>query len=270
MANAASILGTDRRFTYRPWAGKSVQIAALAGVIWALATGVAAGWWALALLSYFATSCLGFAVCVHRGLCHRAFVMKPAVTRVLSLFAALGMTGSPMGWTGTHRTHHAHSDRPRDPHAPGDHGWWLLWTGPDLQIDWWRIRDMLRDPFQCWLHRYYFLVAAGWMLILAAIHPLALVFGFVIPAGLHVTTSNLSTILGHGHGYRNHDTRDGSTNNALLAVLTWGEGWHNNHHANPMRWSLSEKWWEVDPAALCIRLMTAAGLIDRQSFKVAA
>ncbi len=267
MADAASDFWTDRRFSYRPWAGKMVQIGALISVIWAISTGVVAGWWALTIISYFAISCLGYAICVHRGLCHRAFVMKVGVARLLSLVAAVGMTGSPMGWIGTHRTHHAHSDRPEDPHTPGDHGWWLLWTGPDLQIDWWRIRDMLRDPFQRWLHRYYFLVVAVWILILIAIHPLALVFGFLIPAGLHVTTSNLSTILGHGYGYRNHALQDKSTNNGILAVLTWGEGWHNNHHAHPMHWSLSERWWEVDPAGICIRLMAAAGLIVRQSLR---
>jgi len=188
---------------------------------------------------------------------------------MLSLFAALGMTGSPMGWIGTHRTHHAHSDKPDDPHSPEEHGWWLLWTGPDLEIDWWRIRDMMRDPFQRRLHRYYFLIAGAWVLLLLAIHPLALVFGFVIPAGVHVTTSNLSTILGHGYGYRNHETRDGSTNNAVLAALTWGEGWHNNHHANPRRWSLSDRWWEFDPAGFCIRVMTAVGMIERDSFREA-
>ncbi|MBF9058332.1 hypothetical protein HKCCSP123_03975 [Rhodobacterales bacterium HKCCSP123] len=260
---------TDRRFTYRAWTGKAAQLGALVGIAWALVAGVSSLWWAVAAVMYFAMSCLGYAICVHRGLCHRAFVMKPAVTRVLSIVAALGLTGSPMGWIGTHRTHHAHADRPEDPHAPGDHGWWLLWTGPDLEIDWWRIRDMLRDPFQRWLHRYYLLVPLTWALLLAVIDPRAVVFGFVIPAGVHVTTSNLSTILGHGHGYRNHDLRDGSTNNALLALLTWGEGWHNNHHARPTSWSLRERWWEFDPAGQIIRLMAATGLIERNSLRTA-
>lgn len=269
MPDNAKAMWTDRRFTYRPWAGKAVQVGGLAGVIWAIVEGVAAEWWALAFLSFFVTSCLGFAVCVHRGLCHRAFVMKKGVEQTLSLFAALGMTGSPMGWIGTHRTHHAHSDRPDDPHSPEEHGWWLVWTGPELDIDWWRIRDMLRDPFQRWLHRYYFLIAAVWILLLLAVHPMAVIFGFVIPAGVHVTTSNLATVIGHSYGYRNHETKDGSTNNWFLALLTWGEGWHNNHHANPRHWSLSENWWEIDPAGLCIRLMTACGMIERQSFREA-
>jgi stearoyl-CoA desaturase (delta-9 desaturase) len=259
----------DRRFIYRPWTGKVVQMSALASVIWAFAAAVPAQWYALTFLAFFATSCLGFAVCVHRGLCHRAFVMNPGTERALSVFATLGMTGSPMGWIGTHRTHHAHSDRPEDPHCPGKHGWWLLWTGPDLDIDWWRIRDLMRDPFQRWLHRYYLLIVGTWIVALFATDPLILIFGFLIPAGLHVTTSNLSTILGHGYGYRTFETNDGSTNNAILALLTWGEGWHNNHHANPMNWSLSVKWWEFDLAGLCIRLMTYMGLIDRQSFREA-
>lgn len=269
MKDAAAGVWKDRRFTYRPWVGQTVQIGSLICIVWAIFVGISAGWWLLAFGAYFVISCLGFAVCVHRGLCHRAFVAKPLVENVLSFCAAAGMTGSPMGWIGTHRTHHAHADRPDDPHAPEDHGWWLIWTGPDLKIDWWRIRDLLRSRFQRFLHRYYLVVIGVWIVCLAALHPLAVIFGFIIPAGLHVTVSNLSTILGHGYGYRNHDTKDHSKNCVWLAILTWGEGWHNNHHANPVNWSLSEKWWEVDLAGLCIRFMTAAGLIDRRSFREA-
>mgnify|MGYP000043911143 CR=1 FL=1 len=253
-------------FLPRLWIAQLVQLGGLIAVIWALAAGVSWPWWLLALASYFASSCLGMAIGVHRGICHRAFVMAKPLEKVFSVFAALGMTGSPLGWVGTHRTHHAHADTGEDPHSPDHHGWRLLWTGPDPEVEWWRMRDIIRDPFQRNLHRYYLLFVGAWVSLLALFDPLAVVFGFLMPASLQITVTNLSTILAHGHGYRNFETKDDSTNNTLIAVLTWGEGWHNNHHARPRDWNLKRRWWEVDIAGSCVRGLTAIGLIDRASF----
>ena len=257
---------TERFFEPRYWVAQVVQLGGAVMAVWAVATGVPVVWWLLALAVYFATCCLGMAVGVHRGICHRAFTLNRTAERVFSVFAAIGMTGSPLGWVGTHRTHHAHADTQDDPHGPKSHGWKLLWTGPDPRVEWWRMRDVLRDSFQRELHRYYLLVAGGWALILLLIDPMAVAFGFFIPASLQITATNLSTILAHGHGYRNYETRDDSTNNALIAVLTWGEGWHNNHHAHPRHWSVSKRWWEIDIAGWCVRALTAIGLINRNSF----
>ena len=257
---------SGRLFVPRLWAAQSVQAGGIIAAAWAIYADLPLAWWGLALLAYFAMSCIGMAVGVHRALCHRSFVLIKPLERLFSVFAALGMTGSPLGWVGTHRTHHAHADRDEDPHGPDQHGWSLLWTGPDPHVEWWRMRDMLRDPFQRLLHRYYLLVAGGYAVILLAIHPLAAVFGFLIPASLQITSTNLSTILAHGYGYRNYETRDGSTNNVLIAAMTWGEGWHNNHHAQPRHWSLSHRWWEVDIAGWCVRGLAAVGGIDRDSF----
>ena len=256
----------EKLFVPRLWIAQTIHVLGGLSVLWALWTGVQLGWWLFAIFCYFCTSCLGQAIGVHRGLCHKAFDLHPVAVRVFSVFAAIGMTGSPLGWVGTHRTHHAHSDVEGDPHGPHEHGWKLLWTGPDPHVEWWRMRDMLRSPFQRNLHRYYLLVIGGYVLVLAAIHPYAVIFGFVVPASFQITTTNLSTILAHGYGYRNFETKDDSTNNVLIALTTWGEGWHNNHHARPRHWSLSKKWWEVDIAGWCVRGLTFVGLIDRKSF----
>ena len=256
----------DRLFVPRLWAAQAVQAGALVGIVWALASAAPWGWWLLALGAYFAMSCLGMAIGVHRAICHKAFTLVRPLEMAFSVMGALGMTGSPLGWVGTHRTHHAHSDHEGDPHDPHSHGWHLLVTGPDPEVEWWRMRDMLRDPFQRWLHRYYLAVALAYAAALAAIDPLAALFGFVIPAGVQVTVTNLSTILAHGHGYRNVETRDDSTNNPLIAALTWGEGWHNNHHASPRHWSMARKWWEIDIAGWVVRLLAATGGIRRDSF----
>jgi stearoyl-CoA desaturase (delta-9 desaturase) len=106
---------------------------------------------------------------------------------------------------------------------------------------------------------------AAWATGLWLIDPLAMIFGFLIPAAAQITVTNLSTILGHGSGYRNFDTKDKSTNSALLAAITWGEGWHNNHHAKPRRWFFGVKWWEIDTAGLIIAGMIALHVIKRRS-----
>jgi len=255
-----------RSFEPRLWIAQSVQFGGAAMAIWAPLSRSGGGLWLFALVVYFATSCLGMAVTVHRSICHRAFKLHPMIERAFSVFAAIGMTGSPLGWVGTHRTHHAHSDAEGDPHGPEQHGWSLLWKGPDPFVEGWRVKDVLRDPFQRELHRYYLLVVGGWVALLVLIDPVLVVFGFLIPASLQITTTNLSTILAHGHGYRNYETKDNSSNNILIAVLTWGEGWHNNHHARPRDWSVSRRWWELDIAGWCVRGLAAVGLIDRDSF----
>ena len=256
-------------FVPRPEMFWIVQGGGLVAVVWALSFGdVAPAWWLLALVAYFASSCLGISITFHRALTHKSFKMAPALEKLCSFFGAMGATGSPLGWIAVHRTHHATADTHDDPHSPEYMGWRIMYTGPDPIFDWWRVRDLLRDPFQRNLHRYYLLVVAGWALALFAIHPLAMVFGFLIPGAAQITITNLSTILGHGWGYRNFDTRDHSTNNFLISMLTWGDGWHNNHHASPSSWTLRTRYWELDPAAWVIRLMVALGGIDRRSFAV--
>ena len=234
---------------------------------WAVGFGeVAPGWWLLALIAYFASSCLGIGITIHRAMAHKAFRMVSRLEMLFSFFGAMGATGSPLGWIAIHRTHHARADTDHDPHSPGRLGWRRLYRGSDQTFDWWRTRDILRDPFQRFLHRYYVLVVAGWAVALYAVHPLAMVFGFLIPGAAQITVTNLSTILGHGWGYRNFETRDESTNNALIAALAWGDGWHNNHHACPSNWTLKNRPWELDPTAWAIRLLVAVGGIDRRSF----
>ncbi len=225
-----------------------------------------AGWWMLAAISYFCSSCLGMAITFHRSLAHRMFVLPKALEYLFSWFGAMGGTGSTVGWIAVHRKHHAHPDSDQDPHAPARFGWRLLFSGYEQHYDWNRVRDILRDPFHAFLHRYYGLLVLSWAAALFAIHPKAFLFGFLIPACAQITVTNLSTILGHGWGYRNFEVRDLSTNNAFIAALTWGEGWHNNHHANPRQWKFGLKWWEIDPAGWLIALLAATRIIKRKSF----
>ncbi len=231
-----------------------------------LVSKISAEWWLLAVFSYFCSSCLGMAITFHRVLAHRMFALPKILEYVFSWFGAMGGTGSTIGWIAVHRKHHAHPDSDHDPHAPARFGWRLIFSGYEQRYDWNRVRDILRDPFHAFLHRYYGILVPSWAVMLFLIHPNALLFGFLIPACIQITVTNLSTILGHGWGYRNTEVRDLSTNNAFIAALTWGEGWHNNHHAHPKRWRFGVKWWEIDPAGWLITCMAATGIVQRKSF----
>jgi fatty-acid desaturase len=219
------------------------------------------GWWGLSLAVYFLTACLGLSVTLHRSLTHRAFRMPRILEIPFSLFAMLGGTGSSIGWVAMHRAHHALGDGERDPHAVDRSGWRVLASVYDYQFDPRYAKDLLRDPTHVFLHRYHTIILTAWALALALIDPRLAIYGFFAPAFAQITISNLANILGHGHGYRNFETRDKSTNNALIAILAWGEGWHNNHHAAPSEWNFRWHWWEFDPAALCIESMRRIGLV---------
>lgn len=264
IAASSDLLG--RHFVPRTWLFRLVQLAGLSAALYMVSVETASSvWWLIGLLAYFCSACLGMAICFHRVLAHRALTLPRGLEYLFTVFGALGGTGSSLGWIAVHRKHHAHPDTERDPHAPGRFGWRLLVSAFEEDYDWWRVRDLMRDPFHLFLHRNYLLIIGLWAVILWLIDPRAMVFVFLIPAAAQITVTNLSTILGHGHGYRNFDTSDESTNNALLALLTWGEGWHNNHHANPRRCFLGLRWWEIDIAGLVIKVLLALKLIDRAS-----
>jgi stearoyl-CoA desaturase (delta-9 desaturase) len=151
-----------------------------------------------------------------------------------------------------HRVHHALADRQGDPHSPSLRSFEILAGKLDFSFNKWTMRRMVNEPFHRWLHDYYFLWLLGWALVLIAISPTLLFFGFLLPAGILLNVSSLSNYLNHKMGYRNFETGDDSTNNILIALLAWGEGWHNNHHRNPNAWNLRTRWWELDPTAWVI------------------
>jgi fatty-acid desaturase len=221
-------------------------------------------WWGVALFVYFLTGCLGLTVTMHRALTHRAFDLPRPLEILFTLFGAAGGSGSSIAWTAMHRAHHANVDGEDDPHAPAKLGWRLIFSVYDYDFDPRHAKDLLRDKFHLFVHRYYTLLLAMWGLALAAIDWRLCVFVFLIPAFLQITVSNLTSLLTHSQGYRNFETRDESANNPLIALLGWGEGWHNNHHAAPMNWTFQRRWWEIDPGAISIAALMSVGAVRRQ------
>jgi stearoyl-CoA desaturase (delta-9 desaturase) len=219
-------------------------------------------WWFAALFVYFLTGCLGQSVTFHRALAHRSVTFSRPVEMVFTMLGTLGGTMSSIAFVGMHRTHHAFSDQEKDPHAIQRKGWRILFSSYEFDVDPRFVKDLLRDPFHRFLHKYYTVILVLWASFLLVLSPMLCVFCFFIPVFWQITISNLGNILTHRQGYRNYDLPDQSRNNVLITILAWGEGWHNNHHASPSSWNLGHKWWEFDPGAAVISVLCGAGLVS--------
>jgi stearoyl-CoA desaturase (delta-9 desaturase) len=208
--------------------------------------------------------------------------------RGVTVLAVCTVQDSPAYWVAVHRRHHNFSDRERDPHSPRinlfwAHMGWLLVKTSDMQSG--RMiaryaRDVVRDPFQAWLERdenWFKVVLMSWAALYAVGFGAGLIAGgdlaHAVQLGLSVMVwgGALRIVYGwhaawavnsicHRWGYRNYDTPDDSRNNVLVGILANGEGWHNNHHADPRSARHGHKWWEFDLAWLSIRLLKALGL----------
>ena len=182
---------------------------------------------------------------------------------MFTIFGALGGTGSAIAWVAIHINHHLKSDTINDPHAPKYKGWRIFLLEYEANINQdtkWRMRRLISDKFQQFVHRYYFVIIAVWSLLLFAIGGVWLmIFGHWAPAVLTGIMSNVVNIVGHKPnwigGSRTYNLNDESTNSWLFAIPSWGEAWHNNHHRWPMRWKFGEKWWHLDISAMVIRLI---------------
>jgi fatty-acid desaturase len=234
---------------------------------------------------------IGIDLCYHRLLTHRSFAVPLWLERAFAVVALCCLEDSPGSWVATHRLHHNESDEQEDPHSPlvnflWGHVNWLLFENRNVRnrsaYDRFA-RDVLRDPFYMRLQRnpaivfwiyaahaaLYFLagLAVGWLTVsLAAGVQLGyswLVWGVLLRTVCVWHISWTVNSLSHLFGYRNYDTPDNSRNNWLVALLTSGEGWHNNHHFDPASASNAHRWWEFDLIYLFIRLLERLGLATR-------
>lgn len=229
----------------------------------------------------------------HRLLSHRSFRTPRWFERTLVTLAMCTAQETPAHWVAWHRMHHSHSDEREDPHTPRvgffwSHVNWLVHEnrsrmGTFAMYEKYA-RDILADPYYRWIERLpspsgiFFLVHAGLYAAVAlgisvatmgatqeAFRVAASVFVWGVIARTvwvwHITWAVNS--LSHLFGYRNHETDDDSRNNWLVTLLTAGEGWHNNHHADPASASVQHRWWEIDVNYYVIRMFGVLGLADR-------
>jgi fatty-acid desaturase len=208
-----------------------------------------------AVFLYWVAGSLGIGMSYHRLLTHRGYKTPKPVEYFLTLCATLALERGPISWVTTHRIHHRFSDRDGDPHTPNDGKWWahMGWvlSGNSMHHDAAVVAkyspDLASDPVHRWLTEYHWVPTAVLSVILYLIGGLPfLLWGVFFRAvfGLHCTwLVNSAT---HIWGTRRFKTTDRSTNSWWVALLSFGEGWHNNHHAHPVSARHGLRWYEVD------------------------
>ena len=212
---------------------------------------------------------LGIGIGFHRLLTHRGFKAPKWVEYFLTVCGMLGLEGGPINWVVTHRIHHAFTEQPNDPHSPRDGWWWAhmgwILRGTAQQHSEEVLRryapDLMKDPVLVWFNRIYFvpLIIVGAVFMWIGGWSMFLWGTFLqVAVGLHITwLVNSAT---HTWGSRRFETNDDSTNNFLIALLTFGEGWHNNHHAYPTAARHGLRWYEIDINWIGIRVLMFLGL----------
>jgi stearoyl-CoA desaturase (delta-9 desaturase) len=203
----------------------------------------------------------------HRYFAHRTFKTSRAFQLVLALLAMASAQRGVLWWASHHRNHHRYSDTPEDIHSPGQRGFWWSHVGwmigsRHTATDLAQVKDIARYPELRLLGRFDLVVAVAWGFALYAIGgSTALIWGHFVSLVLvwHVTFCINS--LAHVWGTRPYATGDDSRNNALLAVLTFGEGWHNNHHHYQRSARQGFYWWQVDITYYVLKLLELMRLV---------
>jgi sn-1 stearoyl-lipid 9-desaturase len=223
----------------------------------------------VATVLWWMAGSLGIGLAYHRLLTHRGFKTPKWLEYFLTFCGTFALQAGPISWVTTHRIHHAFTDMDQDPHSPRQGTYWShigwIFRGSAQEHDKATTRryspDLVKDKVHLLLEKYYsvptiilgviLFVAGGWSMVLWGIF-LRVVWGW------HCTwLVNSAT---HLWGSRRFETRDDSRNNFLIAIMTWGEGWHNNHHAYPRSARHGLNWKEIDVNWMQITLLKKLGL----------
>jgi fatty-acid desaturase len=224
---------------------------------------------AVSVFLYWMTTGLGISMGYHRLLTHRAYKVPRLLEYFFAVCGASTLEGGPIFWVATHRIHHQKSDQPGDPHTPRDGAWWahVGWIlfgeakHNNTQLMSKYAPDLAKHKFYVNLNNWHWLPTVLLAVLLYALGGLPMMLWGVclrIVLGLHATwLVNSAT---HLWGARRFPTRDDSRNNWWVALLTFGEGWHNNHHAHPTSARHGLAWYEFDPSWLLIKVLKAFGI----------
>jgi len=222
------------------------------------------------LIAMYVPISLGVTAGFHRMLTHRSFKAHPIVRFVILVCGSMAIEGAAITWASDHLKHHAFSDKPGDPHSPREGGFWahMGWvisgramhnvTTELLSY----VPDLRKDKFHIWISKYHYVpivilavllfVFGGWPYVMWGLF-------FRTTVGLHSTwLVNSAT---HMWGKQRFATGDDSRNSFWVALLTCGEGWHNNHHSQPQSARHGLAWYEIDLNWYAIRVLSALGLV---------
>jgi fatty-acid desaturase len=223
----------------------------------------------LAIVLYWVAGSLGIGMGYHRLLTHRGYKTPVWMEYFLTLCGTLAMEGGPIAWVATHRIHHQNTDRDGDPHSPRDGGLWshIGWiiTGKAMHRNTSEllayVPDLRKHKFHMWVSKYHWvpivalavvaLAVGGWSCLLWGVFLRTVI-------GLHSTWFVNSAT--HMWGSQRFNTGDTSTNSFWVAMLTFGEGWHNNHHFAPQAARHGLAWYEIDVNWYGIAVLRTLGL----------
>jgi len=252
----------------------AMHLGALAAFIpgtfsWGAVISVPILWWICGGLGI----CLGY----HRLLTHRSFRCSRTMERGLALLGSLSWQGGPLHWVGTHRLHHAEADGELDPHSP-QHGFtwshilWCFYRRPEGRDPRSVVKDLERDPFMRWLDRWFWLPQValavvlwgiGWWMTGTQLGALGyVIWGICFRTAFVYHATWFVNSAAHTWGYRNFRTDDGSRNTWWVALFSFGEGWHNNHHAQQRSAAHGMRWWEIDPTWWTVRVLEKLRLVS--------
>ena len=224
---------------------------------------------AVAIFLYWFSTGLGISLGYHRLHTHRSYKTPLLLEYIFAVCGALTLEGGPIFWVATHRIHHQKSDQLGDPHSPRDGAWWAhvgwLMFGESNHSNTKAMAkyapDLAKHRFYVWLNNYHWIPMVILGIVLGLLGGLPLILWGIclrVVVGLHATwLVNSAT---HMWGTRRFKTRDDSRNNWWVALITFGEGWHNNHHAHPTSARHGLAWYEFDPSWITLKLMKRVGL----------
>jgi stearoyl-CoA desaturase (delta-9 desaturase) len=243
-------------------------------VIW-----VGFSWFGLALaVGLYIIRMVGITAFYHRYFSHRSFKSGRVVQFAMAVVGNSAVQRGPLWWAAHHRHHHRHSDEEVDAHSPMQHGffwshcgWFLSRANFKTHLD--RVKDLSKFPELVFLDRFDWMVPvlllsacllAGWMAPASwGTSPLqALIWGFCISTVATAHCTFFINSLAHVWGNRDYATTDTSRNNFILAILTMGEGWHNNHHHYQSSARQGFRWWQVDVSYYVLWTMARLGLVS--------
>ena len=240
-----------------------IHVAAIVGAIFVPIT-----WTAFALfLGLYVLRGFGLTAGYHRYFAHRAYQTGRVFQFMLAWFGAMAVQRGPMWWAGHHRQHHRFSDQEGDPHSPIVNTIWYSHIG-------WILSDNLKDtekaemkdwhkyPELWWLDKYDWLPGVLMAVFCFAVGGVSgFVWGFLVGTVLLYHTTFMVNSVCHLLGTRRFETKDKSRNNVFVALVTMGEGWHNNHHHYPCSARQGFKWYEVDFSYIILKTLSVFGIV---------
>ncbi len=224
---------------------------------------------AIAFALHWVTGGLGVTLGFHRLITHRSFKTPKWLEYTLATLGSLTAEGSPIDWVGMHRIHHKYSDTANDPHDSNRGFWWShmgwLMHAPPSQEEIRRFTpDLNGDPYYEFMQKFFLLpqvvlgailyFLGGWSFV---------IWGVFVRLVLVYHSTWLVNSATHQFGYRNFDSDDLSTNCWWVAIVAYGEGWHNNHHAYPQSARHGLRWWEIDATWMTVRVLQVLGLAEK-------